>query len=164
MRASICVLTFAWCITDNHNTFAETSSINLNLLRLIFLTLPYLFNTLWCHSYTHSITNVEAQRFIGSMLVETYSSVCLRKDVHINNWWNLPEILWLAYRQAWFVFWVGSAWVGGAESIQAKTFFSPLEGIGCKNHWFILLKETNRKVEGRVNGYGFMTTAIIILF
>lgn len=72
-------------------------------------SLSHLLHSLWRHPHTHPVTYVEAQGFVGTVLVKPHAAVRLWQNVHIYDGGDLPEVLGHPNHQAWFVLGVGGA-------------------------------------------------------
>lgn len=74
-------------------------------------TVLYLLHPLSGYPHAHTISDVEAQRLVGAVLVQPHPSVRLRQDVHIDDGGDLSEVLWRTNKGARFAPGVCGAWV-----------------------------------------------------
>ena len=69
----------------------------------------HLFHALGCDAHADPVADVEAQWFVGAVLVEPYSPVRLRQDVYVDYGRDLPEILRETNHEARLVLLMGGA-------------------------------------------------------
>lgn len=88
------------------------------------------------HTHAHTVTDVEAQRFVAPVFVELDPAVSLWEDVHVDDGGDLSEVVWEADQKSFALGLDGGG--AGAEAAQAQNLLPPLQRVGGADQRLIL--------------------------